>query len=167
AFAVDQRECAELVEQVVADAAAGLEGIQFITDLGTPYVAEAAQQAYDAIGVEHAPQREGTPTAKATVERAFGTVKDALAPILGLLDRTAAAVPSLKQPLLAQHIATLLVAVFLRVYAAGRRHLNHPLDGQDPDVLRTIVEEQRAKARAEDRSVRLFLEAVHAEYAMP
>jgi hypothetical protein len=167
AFAVDQRECAELVELVVADAAAGLEGIQFITDQGTPYVAEAAKRAYDAIGVEHAPQREGTPTAKATVERAFGTVKDALAPILGLLDRAADAVPSLKQPLLAQHVATLLVAIFLRVYAAGRRHLGHPLDGQDPDVLRTIVEEQRAKARAEDHSARLFLEAIHAEYAMP
>ena len=64
-------------------------------------------------------------------------------------------------------MATLLVATFLRVYAAGRRHLAHPLDGQDPEILRAIVEEQREKARAEDRSVRLFLEATHAEYAMP
>jgi hypothetical protein len=167
AFAVDERECSTLVERVVADAADGLAGAQFITDQGTPYVAEAAQQAYDAIGVEHAPQREGTPTEKATVERGFGTIKNALAPILALLDRVGAAVPQLQQPLLAKHVATLLVATFLRVYAAGRRHLGHPLDGHDPDVLRTIVEEQRANARAEDRSVRLFLEAIHAEYAMP
>ena len=167
AFAIDERECSELVERVVAAAAAGLEGVQFITDQGTPYVAQAAQQAYDAIGVEHAPQREGTPTEKATVERGFGTLKNALAPILAVLDRIAAAVPALQQPRLAQHVATLLVATFLRVYAAGRRHLGHPLDGHDPDVLRAIVEEQREKARAEDRSVRLFLEAVHAEYAMP
>jgi hypothetical protein len=68
---------------------------------------------------------------------------------------------------LAQHLATLLVATFLRVYVAGRRHLGHPLDGHDPDVLRAIIEQQRDQARAEDRSVRLFLEAVHAEYAMP
>jgi len=34
-------------------------------------------------------------------------------------------------------------------------------------VLRAIVEQQRDLARAEDRSVRLFLDTVHAEYAMP
>ena len=167
AFAVDERETSALIERVVADAAAGREGLQFITDQGTPYLAEAAQQAYDAIGVEHAPQREGTPTEKATVEPGFGTIKNALAPIFDVLNRVAGAVPALCQPVLARHVATLLVATFLRVYVAGRRHLGHPLDGQDPDVLRAIVEEQRAKARAEDRSVRLFLEAVHAEYAMP
>lgn len=167
AFAIDERECSELVKGVVAAAATGLEGVQFITDQGTPYVSEAAKQAYDAIGVEHAPQREGTPTEKATVERGFATLKNALAPILGLLERVAVAVPALQQPQLANGVATLLVATFLRVYAAGRRHLGHPLDGHDPDVLRAIVEEQRVNARAEDRSVRLFLEAVHAEYAMP
>jgi hypothetical protein len=166
AFAIDVRESAELITGVVADAVAGREGLQFITDQGTPYLAEAARQAYDAIGVEHAPQREGAPTEKATVERGFCTVKTALAPIFGVLNRIAAAVPALRQPVLARHVATLFVATFLRVYAAGRRHLGHPLDGQDPDVLRTIVEEQRDRARAEDRSVRLFLESIHAEYAM-
>ena len=167
AFAIDERESADLIKHVVADAAAGLQGIQFITDQGTPYLAEAAQQAYDAIGVEHAPQRERMPTEKATVERGFGTIKNALAPVLDVLNRVAGAVPALSQPVLARQVATLLVATVLRVCAAGRRHLNHPLDGHDPDVLRTIVGEQRANARAEDRSVRLFLEAVHAEYAMP
>ncbi len=167
AFEIDARESSTLVERVLAHAADGLAGIQFITDQGTPYVAQAAQQAYDALGVEHAPQREGTPTEKATVERGFGTIKNALAPILALLDRLAAAVPQLQHPQLAQSVATLLVATFLRVYAAGRRHLGHPLDGRDPEVLRAIVEEQREKARAEDRSVRLFLKALHAEYAMP
>ncbi len=167
AFEVAERESHEIVARVVTDAAAGREGLQFVTDQGTPYLAEAAKQAYDAIGVEHAPQREGTPTEKATVERGFGTIKNALAPLLDVLNRVAGAIPALQQPVLARHVATLLVATFLRVYAAGRRHLGHPLDGQDPDVLRTIVEEQRDKARAEDRSVRLFLEALHAEYAMP
>jgi hypothetical protein len=167
AFVVDVRECSELITGAVTDAAAGREGMQLLTDQGTPYLAEAAQEAYDAIGVEHAPQREGAPTEKATVERGFATVKNALAPIFDVLNRIAASVPTFRQPDLARHVATLLVATFLRVYAAGRRHLCHPLDGQDPDVLRAIVEEQREHARAEARSVRLFLEAVHAEYAMP
>ncbi|HUQ81772.1 MAG TPA: hypothetical protein VM076_11560 [Gemmatimonadaceae bacterium] len=167
AFAVEERESAELVKRVVVEAVAGREGLQFITDQGTPYLAEAAKQAYDAIGVEHAPQREGTPTEKATVERGFGTIKNALAPILDMLNRLAGAVPSLRQPELARHAATLLVATFLRVYAAGRRHVGHPLEGQDPDVLRAIIDQQRDNARAEDRSVRLFLEAIHAEYSMP
>jgi len=167
AFAIDERETADLVARVVAEAADGREGLQFVTDQGTPFVAEAAKDAYDALAVEHAPQREGTPTAKATVERGFGTVKGALAPLLALLDRLAEAVPALRRADLARHVGTLLVATFLRVYLAGRRHLGHPLDGKDPDVLRTIIEEQRDKARAEDRSARLFLEAVHAEFAMP
>jgi hypothetical protein len=147
AFVVDQRESSELITGAVAEAAADRPGMQFITDQGTPYLAEAAQRAYDTIGVEHAPQREGAPTEKATVERGVATVKNALAPLFDVLNRVAAA--------------------FLRVYAAGRRHLGHPLDGQDPGVLRAIVEDQRDRARAEDRSVRLFLEAIHTEYAMP
>jgi hypothetical protein len=167
AFAVDVRESSALIAGAVIDAVAGREGMQLVTDQGTPYLAEAAQQAYDAIGVEHAPQREGAPTEKATVERGFGTVKAALAPVFDVLNRIAAAVPVLRQPVLARHVATLLVATFLRVYAAGRRHLGHPLDGHDPEVLRAIVEDQRERARAETRSARLFLEAVHAEYAMP
>lgn len=64
AFVIDVRESAELITGAVAQAVAGREGLQFITDQGTPYLAEAARQAYDAIGVEHAPQREGAPTEK-------------------------------------------------------------------------------------------------------
>ena len=167
AFAVDERETAALVTAVVTDAVAGREGMQFVTDQGKPFVAEAAKAAYDALAVEHAPQREGTPTEKATVERGFGTVKNAIEPLLALLNRLAEAVPVLRRADLARHVGTLLVATFLRVYLAGRRHVGHPLAGQDPDVLRAIVEQQRDHARAEDRSARLFLEAVHAEYAMP
>ena len=167
AFALDEHETAALVARVVAEAAAGREGLQHITDQGTPFLAEAAKAAYDALGLEHAPQKEGAPTEKATVERAFATGKAALAPLLALTPRLAEAFPPLRRPDLARHLGTLLFAVFLRVYIAGRRHLGHPLDGRDPDALRAIVQEQRDKARAEDRSVRLFLEAVHAEYAMP
>ena len=167
AFAVDERECADLVISVVKDALDGREGLQVITDQGSPYLAQAARDAYESLGAEHAPQREGAPTEKATVERAFGVVKDALAPLLDLTNRLAAALPSLRRADLARPLTTLLLAVFLRVFAAGRRHLAHPLAAHDPDTLRAIVDEQRDRARAEDRSVRLFLEAVHDEYAMP
>jgi len=167
AFALDEHETADLVARVVAEAAAGREGMQHITDQGKPFLAEAAKAAYDALGLEHAPQKEGAPTQKATVERAFHTGKSALAPLLNLTNRLAEAFPQLQKPDLARHLGTLLFAVFLRVYIAGRRHLGHPLDGRDPDCLRAIVEEQRDKARADERSVRLFLEAIHAEYAMP
>ncbi|MEK7765425.1 MAG: integrase core domain-containing protein [bacterium] len=166
-FAFSEHETAGLVEQVVAEAAAGREGLQLVTDQGKPFLAQAARDAYDALGLEHAPQREGAPTEKATVERAFGIVKSALAPLLALTNRLADAVPSLRRPELAQHLGSLLFAVFLRVYGAGRKHLGHPLEGHDPDALRAIIDEQRDRARAEHRSVRLFLEAIHAEYAMP
>jgi len=167
AFALDERETSALVAQVIAEAANGREGLQVITDQGTPYVAEAAQEAYAALGLEHAPQREGTPTDKAPVERAFHTAKGALAPLLDLTNQLAENVPTLRRPALARALGTLLIAVMLRVYLAGRRHVGHPLEGQDPDGLRAIIEEQRDRARAEDRSTRLWLEAVHAEYDMP
>ena len=167
AFALDERETSDLVTQVIAEAAHGQEGLQVITDQGTPYVAQAAQSAYDALGLEHAPQREGTPTEKATVERAFHTAKGALAPLFELSNHLAAEIPALRRPALARALGKLLVAIMLRVYIAGRRHVGHPLEGQDPDALRAIIEEQRDRARAEDRSTRLWLEAVHAEYDMP
>jgi hypothetical protein len=166
AFALDERENSDLVVRVLTDALAGRDGLQFITDQGTPYVSQAAKLAYEALGVDHAPQKEGTPTDKATVERAWDTVQRALAPLLDLSDRVAQALPALRRADLARAFGTLLVAVFLRVYAAGRRHLAHPLAGEDPALLRAVIEEQRDHARAEGRSRRLFLEGVHAEYAM-
>jgi hypothetical protein len=166
-FALSETETAALVAEVVTAAAGERAGLQHVTDQGTPYLAAAARAAYEAHGLEHTPQREHTPTEKATVERAFATVKQALAPLLDLTNRLAAALPGLRQPALAKALGTLLLAVFLRVYAAGRRHLAHPLLGQDPDAVRAVIAEQRERAHAELRSTRLFLEGVHAEYAFP
>src|SRR5262249_42067167 len=44
----------------------------------------------------------------------------------------AAAVPSRLRPVLAQSVAPLFVATFLRVYATDRHHLSDPLDGHAP-----------------------------------
>ncbi len=167
AFALEQRESADLIASVVAQAAADRPGLQLITDQGTPYLAQAAREAYEQIGVEHFPQKEATPTEKATVERAFGCVKNALAPLLELTNRLADLVPALRNAELARAAGTLLCAVFLRVYLAGRRHLQHPLATHDPDALRAIIAAQREAAHADLRSTRLFLEGIHAEYAMP
>ncbi len=167
AFALDEHENADLIVGVVAQAAADRPGLQLITDQGTPYLAQAAREAYEQIGVEHLPQKEATPTEKATVERAFGCVKNALAPLLELTNRLADLVPALRNAELARAAGTLLCAVFLRVYLAGRRHLQHPLATHDPDALRAIIAAQREAAHADLRSTRLFLEGIHAEYAMP
>ncbi len=164
AYALDETETAALVSQVVTAAAAGRVGLQDLTDQGTPFMAQATRAVREALGVEHVPQREHTPTEKATVERAFLMVKQPLAPLFDLLNRLAAAIPALARADLAKALGTLLFAVFLRVYAAGRRHLPHPLAGHDPEALRAIVAEQRERAHAEMRSTRLFLEALHAEY---
>jgi transposase InsO family protein len=166
-FAIDEIETAALVTEVVTAAAADRPGLQFLTDQGKPFMAQATRAACEALGVEHTPQREHTPTEKATVERAFATAKQALAPLLDLLNQLAAAVPALGRPDLAKAVGTLLLAVFLRVYAAGRRHLPHPLAGHDPDALCAIIAEQRDHAHAEQRSTRLLLEGVHTEYAFP
>ncbi|MBI4701799.1 MAG: DDE-type integrase/transposase/recombinase [Deltaproteobacteria bacterium] len=118
AFAIDQRESADLIASVVAQAVADRPGLQLITDQGTPYLAQAARQAYEQLGVEHTPQKEATPTEKATVERAFGCLKNALAPLLDLTNRLADLVPALRNPELARAAGSLLCAVFLRVYTA-------------------------------------------------
>jgi transposase InsO family protein len=167
AFAIDETETAALVTAVVTAAAADRPGLQFLTDQGKPFMAQATRAACEALGVEHTPQREHTPTEKATVERAFATAKQALAPLLDLLNQLAAAVPALARPDLAKLVGTLLLTVFLRVYAAGRRHLQHPLAGHDPAALGAIIAAQRDHAHAEQRSTRLLLEGVHTEYAFP
>src|SRR5262249_32293693 len=81
AFALEAQENSDLVVRVLTEALASREGLQFVIDQGTPYMAQATTEACDSRGVEHAPQKEGTPTEKATVERAWHTVKAALAPL--------------------------------------------------------------------------------------
>jgi transposase InsO family protein len=95
---VDDRESAAHVEQVLNQSLAGLEGAQAITDQGTPYLAEATRKPLEDIQVDHAPQREGDPLGKATIERAFGTVKTIAAPLFDLTGRLADKCPSLREP---------------------------------------------------------------------
>jgi hypothetical protein len=170
AVIVDDHESAELVARVFEQALAGKPGAQAITDQGTPYLAACARGALEALGAEHAPQREGEPTGKATVERAFRTVKDIAAPILRLTNRIARAVPELACPSLAKATVELLLGALLRAYQHGGRAARAALaarGGIDPAELARRAEESRERARANERSARLLLAHVHQLYALP
>lgn len=143
-----------------------LEGRQILTDQGTPYLSDLAREEYEQMGLEHEPQKEGAPTEKAPLERSFRTVKEALEPLARITNKLSEIIPSLKDSRLATSMGKLLIALFLKVYLEGRAHLVHPLEGKDPQVLEAIVEGQRERARAEERSKRLLLEAIHREFAM-
>jgi hypothetical protein len=130
-------------------------------------LAAQTQQALAELEVEPAPQKEADPTGKATVERAFRTVKDIAAPLLKLTDRLAARVPALACPSLARATATLLVTALLRAYQHGARAARNAVTARgnvDPDELARRAELSRERARATDRSTKLFLDHIHASY---
>jgi hypothetical protein len=71
------------------------------------------------------------------------------------------------RPELAKAAGRLLLSTFLRVYSLGRREeVRGPL-AADPVVLEAVAEEQRERARAEGRSVKLKLESIHRAYDFP
>jgi transposase InsO family protein len=169
AVIIDDHESAEIVARVLGEALAGREGSQVITDQGTPYLAKKTREALDELGAEHAPQREGDPIAKATIERAFGTVKQIARPILSITERIAQAVPLLRDTQLAKAAATLLLTALLRAYQAGARaarRADEARQGVTNTNIERVVEEQREKARADDNSARLLLKHIHDAYGI-
>jgi len=164
---VDDHESADLVVQALTDAIDGRDGFQVIVDQGTPYMAQATQDAIDALGAEHAPQVEGTPTDKATIERAFKTAKSIAAPLLALSDRLAHKSPALRNTRLAIALTTLLITALLKAYQQGaraQRRANEARAGICRDDLLEAAQQHRERARAEDRSRRLLLRFVHDNY---
>lgn len=164
AFEVTEQDDAEVVTRVLTEALGALPGTQAIVDQGTPYIARATRAACDALDVDLEPQVEACPTDKAPLERAWRTIKQALAPLLALTDQIAAAVPALRSPALARAALTMLVSVYLRVYTGGRSRLAHPLEHGDPAALADVVERARQAACAERRSRKIFLLKLHAAY---
>jgi hypothetical protein len=165
-FGVFTQENADHVIEVVRTSMADRPGMQLLTDQGTPYLAELARRAYDEMDLDHAPQREGSPTEKATLERAFGMVKTSLRPLFDLSNRLAGLLPSLKNPELSRSLGQLLMAVYLRVYINAARTESHPLEGAGAEQIRVVAEQQREAGRKENRSRRLLLEQIHDAYAM-
>jgi hypothetical protein len=164
---IDDHENADHVIKVLAAAIDGREGMQIITDQGTPYMAKATRDALDQLGVEHAPQKEGNPTGKATVERGFGILKTIAAPLLALSDRAAKVMPALRDPELAKELGHLVMTALLRAYQAGSRAARSAVDqrnGLDEGALRRIAEQSRQDARADNDSRRLLLGHWHEIY---
>jgi hypothetical protein len=141
--------------------------MQLICDQGSPYMSETTREAIETLECEHAPQKEGTPTEKAPKERAFRTVKDALKPLSELTAKIAKRVPAPRSGCFARALGRILLSSFLRVYEAAPRQGVHPLDGRCPTELEAIAQEQRERARADTRSVRLALAEIHREYHLP
>lgn len=169
AILVDESESAALVASLVEKACVDLPGAQLLTDQGTPYMAERTRDALRVLEVEHAPNKEAEPTGKATVERAFLTVKSIAAPLLALSNELADRLPALREPELAKAATSLLVTALLRAYQAGARAARRAFDARgevDPDALARAAAQQRMDVRADDRSSRLILARIHDAYAL-
>lgn len=167
---VSDQESAPRIARLVESCLSQAGGEQLVTDQGTPYLAEALRQVLEERQVEHAPQREGDPLGKATIERAFGSVKELARPLLDLTNRLAAAFPRLANPELARGAAHLVLTMLLRAYQAGARATRRAdqARGQvDPATLARAAQESRERARADDRSARLLLARVHEAYQLP
>jgi hypothetical protein len=138
--------------------------VQAITDQGTPYMAEETRAALGALEAEHAPQKEGDPTGKSTVEKGFDSLKRLLEPLLSLSGTLAELVPQLRSPDLAVPFARLTVGTVLRAYQAGARAARRAVDARgaaSEDMLVRAAARAREAARADDRSARLFLSHLH------
>lgn len=164
-FSVDEKEDSELIVRTIEQAARS--GLQVISDQGTPYMSEYTRRALESLECEHAPQKEGAPTEKSPEERAFRTVKEALEPLSALSNKIAELVPAFHDGGFARAVGRRLLQAFLRVYEAAPREGGHPLAERSAEELAAIIEEQREKARAEFRSVRLTLTAIHRQYGFP
>lgn len=167
---VDDRESAERIVELLTETLSGREGEQAITDQGTPYMAKALGEALEELGAEHAPQREADPLGKATVERAFGTVKQIARPLLDLTNAVARAFPWLAQIDLAKAWTTLVLAMLLRAYQAGARAARRAIEARGTIAIEDLAEaaeETRERARAQERSARLLLSHLHEAYDLP
>jgi hypothetical protein len=161
---IDRRECADHVVDALRVVLHDCPGIQALTEQGTPYMAAATKLAFDELQAEHAPQKEGDPTGKSTVERGFGSLKEILSPLLSLSDRCAVLVPSLRSADLAIPFARLVVATALRAYQAGARATRRAIEATgntSEDTLVRAAARAREAARSTDRSARLLLTHLH------
>ena len=164
---VGPTETSEMVAKLMTECLEGRAGAQMLTDQGTPYMAKHTVETLDALGVEHAPQREGHPTGKATIERAFRSLKDAARHLLELTNHLATSHPLLRDPALAASLTHLLVDALLRAYQHGARMAQAAIEQRgdlDPGKLEQAAKQAREQARALDRSARLLLSHIHDLY---
>ena len=92
---IDTTETAAHVIEAFTAALEGCPGMQVVTDQGSPFMAADTVEALEKLGADHAPQKEGDPCGKATVERGFGVLKDILQPLLDVTNGLASRIPFL------------------------------------------------------------------------
>lgn len=161
---IDTRESSDHVIHAIRAVLHDCPGVQAITDQGTPYMAEATRLELDKLEAEHAPQKEGDPTGKSTVEKGFDSLKRILEPLLALSGNLADLVPQLRSPDLAIPFTRLTVGTVLRAYQAGARAAHRAFDasgGASEDALVRAAARAREVARADARSARLLLAHLH------
>jgi hypothetical protein len=161
---VDTRESAGHVIDAFRPVLRDCPGVQAITDQGTPYLAEDTRSFLARLEVEHAPQKEGDPTGKATVEKGFHSLKRIAEPLLALSGKLADLVPQLRSAELAVPFARLVVGTVLRAYQAGARATRRAFEARgrvSEDELLRAGARAREAARADDRSARLLLAHLH------
>jgi hypothetical protein len=167
---IDSRESSDPIARLLRSVLSTEGGEQVQTDQGRPYMAAAVAAALEDLKAEHAPQVEGDPWGKATIERAFRTVKDIARPLFGLANRLAAAFPTLADPGLAKSAAEIIVRFLLRAYQAGARAAWRSRDARGNIGLEALVraaDESRERARVADESARLLLTRAHETLAIP
>jgi transposase InsO family protein len=166
---IDQTESADKIAQLFTETLAGLAGAQMLTDQGTPYMAGATTATLEQLGVEHVPQKEGHPTGKATIERAFKTIKDVGRGLFGITNRLAEHLPALSCSQLAIPVARTIVESLIRAYQCGARATREAIEargGIDPQALEQASTQSRQQAQAVERSARLLLAHIHGLYEM-
>ncbi|KAF0170054.1 MAG: hypothetical protein FD161_4809 [Limisphaerales bacterium] len=168
---VDDHESADHVVTVLTNALKNHPGAQALTDQGPPYMAKKTRKALAALAVEHAPQKEGHPQGKSTIERAFASVKSFARPMLSLTDRLAEHIPVLRDKDLAKAATTVVLITVLRAYQAGARAAKRAMEARalltDEAAMTKVAAESRERARADDRSSRLLLGHIHDVYRFP
>jgi hypothetical protein len=166
---IDEHESADNIASLFAKTLQGLAGAQMCTDQGTPYMAQATTHTLEQLGVEHAPQKEGDPMGKATIERAFRTIKDVAAQLFEVTNRLAHHMPALRSPGLAIPLARTIVSSLLRAYQHGARAAREAIEargGIEPEALAQAAQQSRQRAQATERSARLLLAEIHQHYGI-
>ena len=164
---VGPTETSEMVAKLMTECLEGRAGAQMLTDQGTPYMAKHTAETLALLAVEHAPQREGEPTGKATLERAFRSIKDAGQHLFALTNHLSIAHPELREPCLAASLTHLIVDALLRAYQHGARMTRAAIEQRgeiDPGDLEQVACRARQQAQAHDRSARLLLSEIHDQY---
>lgn len=164
---VGPTETSEMVAKLMTECLEGKAGAQMLTDQGTPYMAKHTAETLALLEVEHAPQREGEPTGKATLERAFRSIKDAGQHLFALTNHLSTAHSELREPCLAAGLTHLIVDALLRAYQHGARMTRAAIEQRgdvDPEDLERAASRARQQAQAHDRSARLLLSEIHDQY---